>query len=68
MKTISYIDRVHKWGKAWNFSMLGIMLMFPIAVGIIFKALPDPKGLLLGLIATAPMYWAVGIIETFTFI
>jgi hypothetical protein len=38
MKTISYIDRVHKWGKAWNFSMLGIMLMFPIAVGIIFKA------------------------------
>jgi len=34
MKTISYIDRVHKWGKAWNLSMLGIMLMFPIAVGL----------------------------------
>ena len=68
MKTISYIDRVHKWGKAWNLSMLGIMLMFPIAVGIIFRALPDSKGLLVGLIATAPMYWAVGIVETFTFI
>lgn len=67
MKT-TYIDRVHKWGKAWNFSMLGIMLMFPLAVGIIFKALPDSKGLILGLIATAPMYWAVGIVETFTFL
>jgi hypothetical protein len=68
MNKTSYMDRVHKWGKAWNFSMLGIMLMFPIAVGIIFKALPDSKGLLLGLIATAPMYWAVGIVETFTFL
>ncbi|NLV35915.1 MAG: hypothetical protein GXY17_04475 [Clostridiaceae bacterium] len=63
-----YMDRVHKWGKVWNFSMLGIMLMFPIAAGVIFKALPDSKGLILGLIATAPMYWAVGIIETFTYI
>lgn len=68
MKTASYMDRVHKWGKAWNLSMMGIMLMYPIAAGIIFKALPESKGLILGLIATAPMYWAVGIIETFTFI
>lgn len=67
MKT-TYIDRVHKWGKAWNFSMLVILLILPIAVGIIFKALPDSKGLILGLIATAPMYWAVGIIEAFTYL
>jgi len=67
MKT-TYMDSVHKWGKAWNFSMLGIILLFPIAVGIIFKALPDSKGLILGLIATAPMYWAVGVIETFTYL
>lgn len=68
MKTASYMDRVHKWGKAWNLSMMGIMFMYPIAAGLIFKALPESKGLILGLIATAPMYWAVGIIETFTFI
>lgn len=67
MKT-TYMDSVHKWGRAWNISMLVMMLMFPIAVGIIFKALPDSKGLILGLIATAPMYWAVGIIETFTYL
>lgn len=68
MNTTSYIDRVHNWGKIWNYSMLILIIMFPVAVGIIFKALPDSKGLILGLIATAPMYWAVGIIETFTYI
>jgi hypothetical protein len=67
MKT-TYMDSVHKCGKAWNFSMMAILLMFPIVVGIIFKAFPDSKGLILGLIATAPMYWAVGIIETFTYL
>ncbi|MGI5935978.1 MAG: hypothetical protein ACOX7I_04155 [Oscillospiraceae bacterium] len=68
MKSISYMDRVHKWGKAWNFSMTAIMLLFPVAVGVIFKAIPDSRGLIFGLIATAPMYWAVGIVETFTYI
>lgn len=68
MNTISYIDRVHKWGTIWNISMLIIILMFPVAVGLIFKALPDSKGLILGLIATAPMYWAVGVVETFTYL
>ncbi|HHT16620.1 MAG TPA: hypothetical protein GXZ77_02720 [Papillibacter sp.] len=67
MKT-TYMDRVHHWGKIWNFSMCALFLLFPIAVAIIFRALPDTKGLLLGLLATTPMYWAVGIIETFTYI
>jgi hypothetical protein len=49
-------------------SMAVLMIMFPVAVGIIFKALPDTQGLIFGLIATAPMYWAVGAIETFTYI
>ncbi len=68
MNTSSYIDRVHKWGRIWNFSMLVILMMFPVAVGLIFKALPDTQGLILGLIATAPMYWAVGVVETFTYL
>lgn len=68
MNTTSYIDRVHKWGRIWNISMLIIMMMFPVAVGLIFKALPDSQGLILGLIATAPMYWAVGVVETFTYL
>ena len=64
----NYMDRVHTWGRVWNLSMMVILLAFPVVVGIIFRALPDWRGLLFGLIATAPMYWAVGVIETITYI
>ena len=66
--TTTYMDKVHRWGTVWNLSMMGILLAFPLAVGIIFQAAPDLQGLLMGLVATAPMYWAVGVIETFTYI
>lgn len=65
---LTYMDRVHRWGTAWNLSVMVILLLFPVAVGLVFNAAPDLNGLLMGLLATAPMYWAVGIIETFTFI
>ena len=67
-KTMTYMDQVHKWGTVWNLSMMVLLLAFPFAVAIIFQALPDWNGLIMGLIATAPMYWAVGAIETVTFV
>ena len=42
--------------------------MFPVAVSILFSAPIDWSGFALGMIATAPMYWAVGLIETFTYV
>ena len=65
---MTYMDRVHSWGIRWNMAVMVILLAFPVAVGMIFGALPDWRGLLFGLIATAPMYWAVGVVETFTYI
>jgi hypothetical protein len=62
------MDSVHRDGRIWNLVMMIILLMFPVAVGLIFNALPDWKGVGLGLLATAPMYWAVGIVEVITFI
>ena len=67
-KTMTYMDQVHKWGTVWNLSMMVLLLAFPFAVAIIFRTLPDWNGLIVGLIATAPMYWAVGVVETFTYI
>lgn len=67
-KEMSYMDKVHKWGTTWNLSMVAVLLAFPIVVALIFKAAPDWNGLLVGLLATAPMYWAVGVVETITFI
>ncbi len=65
---MNYMDKVHKWGKIWNFSMVAVLFAFPIAVMAIFGVLPDWNGLIMGLIATAPMYWAVGVVETITYI
>lgn len=67
-KQVTYMDQVHTWGRIWNLSMMFILLMFPVAICLIFNVLPDMRGLLMGLLATAPMYWAVGVVETFTFI
>ena len=64
----SYIENVYRWGLIWNITVMIILLAFPVAVALIFGALPDWKGLFLGLLATAPMYWAVGVIETITYI
>ena len=63
-----YMNSVHRDGRIWNLTMMIILLMFPVVVGLIFQALPDWKGVGLGLLATAPMYWAVGIVEVITFI
>lgn len=67
-KELSYIDSVHRAGRIWNLSMVVLLLLFPILVGIIFKAPVDWRGFALGMLSTAPMYWAVGIIETFTYV
>ena len=68
MKKLSYIDSVHRDGAIWNLSVMALLLAFPVAVCIIFGVVPEWSSLLVGLIATAPMYWAVGAIETITFV
>ena len=67
-KNLSYMDSVHRDGTIWNLSMMVILLLFPVAVCIAFGVMPDWQGLGLGLVATAPMYWAVAIVEVITFI
>ena len=66
-KQYSYIDSVHRDGRIWNLSVMGLLICFPITVAILFSGMPDWKALMVGLLATAPMYWAVGVIETITF-
>ena len=67
-KNLSYIDSVHRDGRIWNISVMILLLLFPVAVAIAFGVAPDWQALVAGLIATAPMYWAVGAIETVTFV
>ena len=65
---MNYMDSVHHYGRIWNVSMTLVLLAFPVAVALIFSAAPDWNSMLLGLLATAPMYWAVGIVEVITYV
>ena len=67
-KEMTYMASVHRDGRIWNLSVMVILIAFPIAVAMIFDAAPDWKGFLMGLVSTAPMYWAVAVVETFTFV
>ena len=67
-KELSYMDSVHRDGRIWNLSVMVLLLAFPLTVAFLFGTAPDWKALGVGLLATAPMYWAVGAIETVTFV
>ena len=67
-KELSYIDSVHRDGRIWNLSMVGILLLFPVMVSILLHEPLVWRGFMLGMLSTAPMYWAVGVIETFTYV
>ena len=65
-KEMTYLDSVHRDGRIWNISVMIALFMYPILVGVLFGVLPDWHGLLMGLVAT--MYWAVAVVETFTYV
>ena len=67
-KTISYMESVHKSGRIWGIIVAIVLLLFPLVLSLIFGVMPDFGVLLAGVLATAPMYWAVGIIEIFTYV
>lgn len=67
-KKLTYLESVHRDGKIWGIALCILFFAFPIAVCLIFGAAPQWKALAQGLFATVPMYWAVGIIEIFTYV
>lgn len=66
-KNLTYIESVYRDGRNWGIVVGLSFLLFPAILSVIFNALPNGEVLIKGLIATAPMYWAVGIVEIFTF-
>ncbi len=60
--------RVHRDGRIWGIIIGIILLGIPFAVSLIFGTEPNYPVLIKGLLATAPMYWAVGIVEIFTYV
>ena len=62
------MESVHRDGRIWGIIVGCAILMFPLVVSLIFKTVPRWDVLAKGMIATAPMYWAVGIVEIFTYV
>ncbi len=67
-KELSYTESVHRYGKIWGIIIAAMIILLPVALCFIFKAIPKWDALAEGLIATLPMYWAVGFIEIFTYV
>lgn len=64
----TYLDSVHRWGRIWGFTLLALIVAYPIAVSMIFHAQVNWAAFAKGFIAIGPMYWAVGIVEIFTYV
>lgn len=62
------MESVHHSGRVWGIIVALVLLTFPLVLSLVFQTLPDFDVLLKGIIATAPMYWAVGIVEIFTYV
>ena len=67
-KHMSYMDSVHRDGCIWNLSVAALLIAIPFIVALFFRTSPDWAAFGVGLLATAPMYWTVGAIETVTFV
>ena len=67
-KNMSYMDSVHRYGRIWGLILGALIIAVPLVLCLVFSAVPKWDALVKGLIATLPMYWAVGFIEIFTYV
>lgn len=63
----TYNDSVHFWGRIWTATAIFLLLMTPAAICLYYNAWPEGQYVLKGLLAVAPIYWTVGIIEVLTY-
>lgn len=62
-----YMQEMVSYGQKWDLFIIALLILAPILVCIIYGVKPNSEGLWKGLLATAPMYYAVAIIEVFTY-
>ncbi len=64
---MSYIDKMHKYGRIWALITCGAILAFPFILAIIYGAWPNFWTFLNALYPIALTFWTVGIIEVITY-
>lgn len=64
---MNYQDKIHTWGRISLVLAIGLFISFPLVSSIYFGAWPQPRIVVQGLLAIAPVYWTVGVIEALSF-
>lgn len=64
----TYTENIHRSGIRWFLAVYACIYLFPIVTSIYFGAWPTAKQLLSACLGVVPVYWAVGIVEAFTYI
>lgn len=64
---MTYIDKMHKYGRIWAVITSGIILAFPFVLSIIYGEWPDFDTFMKGILGVAVTFWPVGIIEVITY-
>lgn len=67
-KQFTYLESVHRDGRIWGYILFALVLAFPLVLCLIFGAVPQWAAMGRAMLSVLPMYWAVGIIEIFTYI
>jgi len=67
-KEMTYLESVHRDGFVWGIILCIAILAFPLVLCLLFGAVPQWKPMIKGMLSIVPMYWAVGIVEIFTYI
>lgn len=62
-----YEEKIHRWGRVSLVLALLLFMSYPLLASLYFGVAPDYQLVLQGLLAVAPVYWAVGAIEAVTF-
>ena len=65
---LTYMEQVHRDGRIWGLTLFAMIFLVPFIVALIFGAVPQWGPMLKSMLAVLPMYWAVGLIELFTYI
>lgn len=66
--SLPYMQGTYKWGKIWGFILCALILAFPLVLCLVFGAVPEWGPMFRASLSVVPMYWAVGIIEIFTYV
>lgn len=64
----TFMDSVHHYGRLWGWTLFVLILAVPTVACIVFHCVPQWEALGRGLLAVLPMYWAVGVVEIFTYV